>query len=151
MSHAAFDKTTPKQPLEGSAGVPATRPEDEPSLGQLVADASRDVSKLIRSEIALAKSEVKVSVRAGGIGAAFFLAALFVLLLAVVLLSFGFVYLLHLTGLNLAWCYLIVFLAYVLVAALLGFLGYLKAKKVRAPERAIAQAQETKDTLLNRR
>ena len=43
---------------------------EEPTIGRLVADASRDVSALLQSEIALAKSEVKVSVKAGGIGAA---------------------------------------------------------------------------------
>ena len=40
------------------------------------------------------------------------------------------------------WCFLIVFGAYLLIAALLGFLGMKKVKQVRAPERAIHQAQE---------
>jgi hypothetical protein len=37
-----------------------------------------------------------------------------------------------------------VFGFYVLVAALLAFLGVRSVKKVRGPERAIAQAQEAK-------
>ena len=41
-------------------------------------------------------------------------------------------------------------LVYLLVAAILGFVGYRKVRKVRGPERAIAQAQETKETLLRR-
>jgi ABC-type multidrug transport system fused ATPase/permease subunit len=148
MSHAASTKpdSTPATP---PGNVPA-RTADEPSLGQLVAQATRDVSTLVRSEIALAKSEVKLSAKAGGVGAGLFAVAGFIVLLAVLMLSFGIVYLIHLTGLDLAWCFLIVFLLYVLLAGLIGFLGYRSVKKVRAPERAIHQAQETKETLLNR-
>ena len=147
MSHAAFTKPE-DTPATGSA-LPA-RTDDEPSIGQLVAQASRDVSTLVKSEIALAKSEVKLSVKAGGVGAAMFAVAGFLGLLAVLMLTFGIVYLIHLTGLDLAWCYLIVFLVYLLLAGLVAFLGYRSVKKVRAPERAIHQAQETKDTLLHR-
>ena len=45
------------------------RPADDPTIGRLVADASRDISALVQSEIALAKSELQFSVKAGGIGA----------------------------------------------------------------------------------
>ena len=38
--------------------------DDEPTIGRLVSDASRDISTLISQEIQLAKSELKVSVRA---------------------------------------------------------------------------------------
>jgi uncharacterized membrane protein len=134
-------------------GATVTRPqgpEEEPSIGQLVASASRDVSTLVRHEIALAKSEVKVSVKAGGIGLALFAAAGFVLVLGVIMLSVAIAYFLHMTGMDLAWCFLIVFGLYALLAALLGFVGYRKVRKVRAPERAIHQAQETKRALTNR-
>jgi ABC-type multidrug transport system fused ATPase/permease subunit len=138
------------------SNAPVTRPQpdvpskDDPTLGKLVADASRDVSALLRGEIALAKSELKVSVKAGGVGLGLFGAAAFLGLLAIIMLSVAFAYFLHMTGLDLAWCFLIVFLLYVLLAALIGFIGYRSVKKVRAPERAIHQAQETKDTLMNR-
>ena len=148
MSSAAFPESD-GTPATRSGGVPA-RADVEPSLGQLVAQASRDVSSLVKSEIALAKSEVKVSVKAGGIGAALFAVAGFIALLALVMLSFGIVYLIHLTGLDLAWCFLIVFLLYLLLAGLVAFIGLRSIKKVRAPQRAIHQAQETKETLLHR-
>ena len=125
--------------------------EDEPSLGQLITSAQRDFSQLVKHEIALLKSEVKVSVRLGGLSIALFAAAGFVALLAVILLSLFFVYLVHLTGLGLVWSYGIVTLLYLLVAGVLGFVGYKKITKVRPPERAIAQAQETKDTLLRKK
>lgn len=130
-----------------SSDVPS--PED-PTIGKLVADASRDISALVRSEIALAKSELKVSVKAGGTGLGLFGAAAFLAVLAVIMLSVGFAYLLSMTGLHLAWSFLIVFAVYLLLAGLLGFLGVKKVKRVRAPERAIHQAQET-TSLLKRR
>ncbi|HSE72071.1 MAG TPA: phage holin family protein [Nocardioidaceae bacterium] len=128
------------------AAVPSTL-EEEPTIGRLVADASRDISSLIHNEIALAKSELKVSVKAGGTGAGLFAAAAFVAVLAIIMLSVAFAYFLNMTGLDLAWCFLIVFGAYLLIAGLLGYLGTRKVKQVKAPERAIHQAQETTQLL----
>ncbi|MGZ4438714.1 MAG: phage holin family protein [Nocardioidaceae bacterium] len=127
-----------------AADVPS---KDDPTIGKLVADASRDISSLLHDEIALAKSELKVSVKAGGTGLGLFGAAAFLGLLAVIMLSVAIAYFVHFTGLDLAWCFLIVFGLYLLIAALLGFVGYRKVKQVRAPERAIHQAQETKSLL----
>lgn len=122
---------------------------EEPTIGKLVVDASRDVSSLVKSEIALAKSELKVSVKAGGLGIALFAAAAFLGLLAIIMLSVAFAYFIHMTGLDQAWCFLIVFFAYLLVAGLLAFVGVRKLKQVKAPERSIEQAKQTK-TLLKR-
>ena len=124
--------------------------EHEPSIGELITSAQKDFSALVKHEVALLKSELKVSAKLGGMSIALFAAAGFVALLAVILLSFFFVYLVHLTGLGLVWSYGIVVLVYLLVAGILGFLGYRKVRKVRPPERAIAQAQETKTALLKR-
>lgn len=131
----------------GGASVSPAASDEEPTIGRLVADASRDVSSLIHNEIALAKSELKVSIKAGGTGLGLFGAAAFLGLLAIIMLSVAFAYLLSMTGLHLAWCYLIVFAVYLLLAGLLAFLGIKKVKQVRAPERAIHQAQESKQLL----
>jgi hypothetical protein len=131
-----------------TTGAPPTEAE-EPTIGRLVADASRDISSLVRNEIALAKAELKVSLKYGGTGAGLFAAAGFLGLLAVIMVSVAFAYFLHMTGLHLAWCFLIVFGAYLLLAGLLAFIGVRKVKKVRPPERAIHQAQEAK-TILKR-
>jgi Putative Actinobacterial Holin-X, holin superfamily III len=120
---------------------------DDPTIGRLVADATRDVSSLIHDEIALVKSEIKISIKAGGTGLGLFAAAGFLGLLAVIMLSVAFAYFVHMTGLDLAWSFLIVFAAYVLLAGMLAFVGVKKVKQVRAPERAIRQAQETKNIL----
>ena len=135
------------------SNVPVTRPQpdvpskDDPTLGKLVSDASRDLSALVRGEIALAKSELKVSVKAGGVGLGLFGAAAFLAVLGIVMLSIAIAYFVHMTGLDLAWCFLIVFVLYLLIAALLAFIGVKKVKQVKAPERAIHQAQESKNIL----
>lgn len=129
------------------AHVPVS--DDDPTIGRLVTDVSRDISALVRQEIALAKSEVKVSVKAGGLGLGFFGAAAFLALLAVIMFSVSIAYFIHWggDGLGLHWAFLIVFAVYLAIAGLLGFLGLKKVKQVRAPERAIHQAQETKAAL----
>jgi hypothetical protein len=136
-----------------ASNAPVTRPhsdvpsKDDPTLGRLFADASRDISSLVRQEIALAKTELQISVKTGGLGIGLFAGAAFIGVLAVIMLSVAIAYFIHMTGLDLAWCFLIVFVLYVLVAALLAFVGVKKVKQVRAPERAIYQAQETKNIL----
>jgi uncharacterized membrane protein YqjE len=121
----------------------------DPTIGRLVSDATRDVSSLIRNEIALAKSEIRFSVKAGGMGIALFAAAAFFALMALIMLSVAIAYFINWNGngLSLHWAFLIVFGFYLLVAALLGYLGVRKVKKVRAPEKAIAQANEAKQIL----
>ena len=116
--------------------------QGDPTIGRLVHDASRDISTLIQKEIQLAKSELKVSVRAGGVSVGLFAGAAFIVVLAIIMLSVSIAYFIHWAGLGLHWAFLIVFVAYLGIAALLGFLGVKKLKKVKAPERAIGQGRE---------
>src|SRR3954452_6759279 len=88
---------------------PALRPPrvrgpspDDPTIGRLVADASRDISTLLSKEIELAKSELKVSVRSGGIGAGLLAGAAFIAVLGVIMLSFTIVYFINWGGAGLA-------------------------------------------------
>jgi len=120
---------------------------DDPTIGKLVGDVSNDVSSLIRSEIALAKTELKFSAKAGGVGLGLFAAAAFLLVLAVIMLSVAIAYFINFTGLDLAWCFLIVFGFYALIAAVLGLIGYRSVRKVRGPEASIEQIKETKAVL----
>ena len=116
--------------------------DTDPTIGRLVTDASRDISSLVSKEIALAKSELKVSVKAGGLGIGLFAAAGFVAVLAIIMLSVAFAYFIHWAGLGLHWSFLIVFGVYLLVAGLLVFVGVRKVKQVRGPDKAIAQGKE---------
>jgi protein-S-isoprenylcysteine O-methyltransferase Ste14 len=118
--------------------------DQDPTIGRLVHDASKDISTLVQKEIQLAKSELKVSVRAGGTGIGLFAGAAFLIVLAIIMLSVAIAYFINWNGEGLAlqWAFSIVFLFYVLVAALLAYIGIRKMKKVRAPERAIEQGRE---------
>jgi putative superfamily III holin-X len=118
--------------------------DTDPTIGRLVHDASRDISTLIQKEIQLAKSELKVSVRAGGIGIGLFAAAGFILVLAVIMLSVAIAYFINWNGhgLGLHWAFLIVFGFYLLLAGLMVFVGIRKVKQVSAPDRAIGQGRE---------
>lgn len=124
--------------------APETVKDTDPTIGRLVTDASRDISGLVRKEIELAKSELKISAKAGGIGIGLFAGAAFVAVLAIIMLSVAIAYFIHWNGagLSLHWAFLIVFGFYLLVAALLGYLGVRSVKKVKAPERAIEQGKE---------
>ena len=85
--------------------------DGDPTIGRLVTDAKRDISTLINKEIQLAKSELKVSVKAGGIGVGLFAAAAFLVLLAIIMFSVSLAYFIHWNGdgLDLQWAFLIVF------------------------------------------
>ncbi len=133
----------PNQPARHAA--PPT--EDDPTIGKLVTDASRDISSLISQEIQLAKSELKVSIKAGGIGAGLFAAAGFVGVLAIIMLSVSIAYFIHWAGLGLHWSFLIVFGFYLLLAGLMVFVGVKKVKQVRAPEKAIRQGKQIPSAL----
>ena len=123
--------------------------DTDPTIGRLVTDASRDISTLISKEIQLAKSELKVSVRTGGISIGLFAGAAFIAVLAVIMLSVAFAYFIHWdgAGLDLHWAFLIVFFVYLLIAGLLGFIGLKKIKKVGPPEKAIAQGKQIPNAL----
>jgi len=115
--------------------------DDEPTIGKLVGDASKDISALISQEIQLAKSELTVSVKAGGIGIALFAAAAFILLIVLILGSMTVAYFINAAGLGLHWAFLIVTGFYLLLAAVFGFVGFRSVKKVKAPARTIESAK----------
>ncbi|EFQ82045.1 hypothetical protein HMPREF0063_12753 [Aeromicrobium marinum DSM 15272] len=115
---------------------------DDPTIGRLVADATRDLSALVQAQIELAKAELRFSVKAGLLGTALFLVAGFIGLLVIILLSIAAAFFLTMTGLHPAWCFLIVSGAYVLLAALLVLVGVNRVKKIRAPEQSIETAKQ---------
>jgi hypothetical protein len=117
------------------------------SVGQLFASATADLSALVHDEIALAKAEVKKDLVRGGAGAGAGAAAVLVLLFSVPMFSFAAAYGLHNTGLGLAWCFLIVAGAFVLIAIIAGVLAWRFFKKVTPPERTIASTKATVDVL----
>ena len=126
--------------------------DTDPTLGKLVMDAQRDISSLVSKEIQLAKSELKVSVKHGGVGVGLFAGAAFIALLAIIMLSVAFAYFLNWNGegLDLHWAFTVVFFVYVLIAALLAYIGLRQVKQVKAPERAIEQGRQIPQALKGR-
>jgi hypothetical protein len=115
----------------------------ERTIGQLVADASHDVQGLIRSEIALAKTEISSGVKVMGMGAGMLVGAGFVALLGLIFLFITLAVVLDIwLPAWLAWLIVTIFMF--LVAAVFGLLGVRALKKAKpAPEKAIAEAKLT--------
>ncbi len=115
---------------------------DDPSLGQLFAAASRDLSLLIHQEIELAKTELAVDAKRAGIGAGFLGSAGFLGLLAALFLSIALAFGIAGLGLPLGVGFLIVGALYLLVAAVLAFGGLKAVKKVGPPKRTIKTVKD---------
>ena len=122
--------------------TPRTTSSEE-TLGALLATASRDLSTLVRSEIELAKAEVKVDVKNGVMGGAMFGAAGFLGVLAIILLSIAAAYGLVAAGLHPGWAFLVVAVVYLLIAGLLAVVGKRTVSKVGPPERTSRTSKET--------
>ncbi|MFC6161439.1 phage holin family protein [Kribbella jiaozuonensis] len=120
---------------------------DEPTVGQLVANASKELSSLVRGEVELAKTELKKTAVAAGTGAGLFAAAAFLALLAVILLSIAAAYGLTAAGLHPAIAFLIVAGAFLLIGAILVFIGMRALKSAKGPERTIETSKESVEAL----
>jgi hypothetical protein len=119
----------------------------EPSLGQLVSDASAALSTLIHSEIELAKLELRSSVKNAGTGAGLFAAAAVVLVFS---LTFGFFALaegIAAAGLDRWLAFLVVFGLQLVAVGLFVYIGVRKVKRIKAPERTLKTTRETVDFL----
>lgn len=122
-----------------SAPEPTT--PDEHTLGQLVAEASRDLSALIQAEVQLAKSELTFSAKAGGIGTAMFFVAGFLAALVLILASIGLALVLDI-WLPVSASFFIIAGLYLLIAAIAILVGVKLIKKVKAPTATITTAKE---------
>lgn len=128
--------------------MPEPEVNEEPTIGKLIVDATSDLSQLIRSEIELAKSELRFSIKAGGLGAVFAAVAAVFGVLAVIMLSISLAYLLaKLPFIGLFLGFLIVFLIYALIAGILALLARRRFKQVHAPEQTIAAVKSNKQVL----
>jgi hypothetical protein len=119
----------------------------ERTIGQLVADATHDVSTIVRSEIALAKAEIASDAKKAGTGAGMFAAAGFVALLGLIFLFHTIVAVIDIWLPEWAG-YLITTALLFAVAAVLALLGRSSMKKMKGkPERTIKNAQDTIESL----
>ena len=122
-------------------GAPGTQPEE--TLGMLFANASRDLSALVHSEIALAKAEIRVDVKNAATGGAMFGAAAYLGIVASILLFISLALFLTWLGLE-AWVsFLIVTVFLLLVAGVLALVGKKQVDKVGPPERTLRTSKDT--------
>jgi uncharacterized membrane protein YqjE len=131
--------TSVDRPAERAVGKHAA----EPSVGQLVSDASTHLSNLVHSEIELAKLELRSTVKNAGTGLGFFGGAGVILVFS---LTFGFFTLaegIAAAGLSRWLSFLIVFAVQLVAVGLFAFLGMKKVKRIRAPEQTIKTTKET--------
>ena len=119
-------------------------PQDpEPSVGELVRRASENVSTLVRAEIELAKAELTESVKRAGIGGGMLGAAGSILVFSVPFLFVVIAESLVALGLPRWLSYLIVWVLFLIVAAVLALMGRSQLRKIEKPERTIQTTRET--------
>jgi len=108
---------------------------EQQSVGDLVAAATGDLSKLVRSEIELAKMELVADAKKAAIGSALFAFAGLIGALVVILLSIAFAY--GLVGLGMwHWAaFVLVAAIYILLAAAAIGIGYLRMRKISGAPR----------------
>jgi uncharacterized membrane protein YqjE len=130
-------------PRGGATVSTVESPDQQPSVGELVRRASENVSTLVRGEIELAKAELSTTVKRAGIGGGMLAAAAVVLLLSVPFLFVVIAEVLVAIGLPRWLSYLIVWVFFLLIAAVLALLGRRQLKKMSKPERTLKTAKDT--------
>jgi len=113
----------------------------ERSLGELVQNATQDLSHLVSQEIALAKIEIKREVTAAGKGAGLFGGAGLTGLLALLFLSIALAFAIG-KPTTLGVGFLIVGLLYLVVAAVMALVGKKQLGRVGPPERTISTLKD---------
>lgn len=112
-------------------------------LTALVTSAARDLSTLVRDEIALAKAELRRDAKQAATGSGLFAAAGVLAVFALIMLSFAAAYGIHAAGLGLAWSWLIVGGAYLLLGAVCGGVGTLWLKRINGVDATKRSANES--------
>ena len=145
MSDTASDMRTSgaahgsiRLPEAGSTGA---RTASDPSLGELVSTATRDLSTLVHKEIELAKVELKTELTSAGKGAGMLGGAGFTGVFALAFLSTALAFALG-RLVNLGTGFLIVGVLYLLIAGLLALLGKKSFSKVGPPRRTIETVKD---------
>ncbi|WP_418275089.1 phage holin family protein [Isoptericola jiangsuensis] len=117
---------------------PADQP---PSVGRLIEQISEQATRLVRAEIALAKAEATEKAKRSGIGVGLLAGALVIVLYAVGVLIWS-----GITGLAEAWplwlSALVIGVAMLLLAGLLGWIGVKQLKKATSKPETIDRVKD---------
>ena len=129
--------------------APEAPRSDDRSIGALVTEVTTHLSTLVRAEVELARSEVTAEIRKGVTGSTFFAVAAAIALFS--LFFFFFTLAALLAEVLMVWvAFAIVFGLQLVLAAIFGFLGYRKVRKIRKPERTIESLRESAQVLQHR-
>ncbi|QYF73416.1 phage holin family protein [Cryobacterium sp. PAMC25264] len=126
--------------------TPSERKAADTSLGDLLGEVTRDVSDLMRQEVALAKAEIRQSATKAGKGAGLFGGAGYAGHLTVLFLSLAAWWGLgHV--IDIAWAAVIVALVWAIVAAVLFVLGRREFTAVRGAPETVDSLKHLPDAL----
>lgn len=121
----------------------STGTDSEPTVGQLVAETSREVGTLVKSHIDLAVAELKQTAVKAGTGVGMFVGAAVTALLAIIVLSIAAGYGLVAAGLGPAIAFVIVGGFWLLVTAILALIGLASLKKAKGLQRTPPAVKQT--------
>ncbi|MCS4492092.1 phage holin family protein [Corynebacterium sp. ES2794-CONJ1] len=132
------------EPQVSSIPLAAADSDIEGSFGNLVSNATEQVSSLVRSEIELAKTEITHEAKKIAFGGGLFGVA------GVIALYSSFFFFFFLAELLNIWLdrwasFLIVFLGMIIVAAILALIGWKKVKSLKKPKKTIESVGELKN------
>jgi hypothetical protein len=119
----------------------------ERTIGGLFSDASRDLSAVVRNEVALAKIELRTEAKQAAAGAVGFAIAGVFGFLGLVLLLFAAAYGLFALGLPRWLSFLIVAVVLFVLAGILALIGRSRMSKVGKPERTQRTLKHVVETL----
>lgn len=122
-----------------------------PAVQDVVKDITADIRTIVRAEIELAKAEVVPGAKKAGMGAGMFAAAAVfgIIALNVLFVCLGFLFTNLFWGKTatpigaFGWGFLCAVGVYLVIAAILAFIGWTLVKKFKTPDAAVAQAQKT--------
>jgi len=136
-----------RAPAQTAREALASARQGDRTIGQLFSDASRDLSSIVRSEVALAKLELQAETKNAVAGAVGFIVAGVLGFLGLMLLLFAAAYGLFALGLPRWLSFLIVAIVVLLIAGILALVGKSRIGKVGKPERTQRTATHTVETL----
>lgn len=113
------------------------------SLAEILKNISGEVKSLVRSEVALAKSELVPSAKNAGVGAGMLGGAGYFALNGMTLLYVAASLGIWKLGVPIALAFVIVGVVLLIIAGVLALIGRSALKKVHPPEQTVAQAQES--------
>jgi uncharacterized membrane protein YqjE len=125
---------------EPAAARPAEK--NDRSVGDLVYEAIRDLTQLVKYETDLAKAELRADLQRAGLSGALLAIAVFALFLVLVMLCFAYAAGLVVAGLPVWAAFLVVAGTLVLLAAILAGIVYLKVRRMTGLRKTRASVQD---------